>query len=460
MTDKKVLVIGLDCATPQLVFDAWADRLPAISSLMRRGSYGVLRSCVPPITVPAWSCMMSGKNPGKLGCYGFRNRSDYSYEGMAFATSRAIKEDRVWDILSRHGKKSILVGVPQTYPPTPVNGLMVTCFLTPDTSCQYTYPPELAAEIQERIGAYLFDVDDYRTENKEQILSQIYEMTEKRFALFRHFLQTRPWDFAMMVEMGIDRMHHGFWKYMDAGHPLHEPGSKFENAIFSYYKYIDERIAEILSTIDDRTAVLLVSDHGARTARGGFCINEWLRREGYLSLASEPDGPVPISRADVDWPGTRAWGEGGYYSRLFLNVKGREPQGCIDPGDYERVRSTLIRDLEATRDEKGELIGTRVFRPEDVYSEVNGIAPDLIVYFGNLAWRSIGSVGLGTLHSFKNDMGPDDANHAEEGIFVMWDPQRPGPRVREGLAITDIAPTVLRLLDIPVPADMEGAAIA
>ena len=101
-----------------------------------------------------------------------------------------------------------------------------------------------------------------------------------------------------------------------------------------------------------------------------------------------------------------------------------------------------------------------MFRPEDVYSEVNGIAPDLIVYFGNLAWRSIGSVGLGTLHSFKNDMGPDDANHAEEGIFVMWDPQRPGPRVREGLAITDIAPTVLRLLDIPVPADMEGAAIA
>ncbi len=152
MADRKVLIIGLDCATPQLVFDKWADQLPAIASLMNRGSYGLLRSCVPPITVPAWSCMMSGKSPGTLGCYGFRNRSDHSYEGMSFATSRAIKEDRVWDILSRAGKKVILVGVPQTYPPTPVNGLMVTCFLTPDTSCQYTYPRELAAEIKSLCG--------------------------------------------------------------------------------------------------------------------------------------------------------------------------------------------------------------------------------------------------------------------------------------------------------------------
>jgi len=461
VSEKKVLIIGLDCATPQLVFDAWAARLPAISSLMNRGSYGLLRSCVPPITVPAWSCMMSGKNPGRLGCYGFRNRSDHSYEGMTFATSRAIKEDRVWDILSRAGKKVILVGVPQTYPPAPVNGLMVTCFLTPDTSCQYTYPKELATEIQEQVGHYLLDVDDYRTENKEQILSQIYEMTEKRFAIFKHFLETRPWDFAMMVEMGIDRMHHGFWKYMDPEHPKYEAGSKFENAIFNYYKYIDDRIAELLSVIDEHTVVMIVSDHGARATKGGFCINEWLRQEGYLSLSEEPAQPVPIGKAKIDWPKTIAWGEGGYYSRLFLNVKGREPQGFIEPENYESVRSELIKKLEATRDENGGLIGTRVFRPEDVYDEINGVAPDLIVYFGNLAWRSIGSVGLGIIHAFENDMGPDDANHAEDGIFIMYDPEQPAGalRKREGLAITDIAPTVLKLLGMAVPADMEGKAL-
>ena len=461
MADKKVLIIGLDCATPQLVFDKWAAQLPTIASLMDRGSYGLLRSCVPPITVPAWSCMMSGKNPGKLGCYGFRNRSDHSYEGLAFATSRAIKEDRVWDILSRAGKKVILVGVPQTYPPTPVNGLMVTCFLTPDTSCQYTHPRELADEIKACVGDYMLDVDNYRTDNKEQILGQIYEMTEKRFSLFKHFLQTKPWDFAMMVEMGIDRMHHGFWKYMDPEHPKYEPCSKFENAIFDYYKYIDGKIAELLTGVDESTVVLIVSDHGARTMKGGFCINEWLMREGYLTLAEKPEKPVPIGKAKMDWPKTMAWGEGGYYSRLFLNVKGREPQGSIEPGDYERVRTGLMEKLEATCDENGRIIGTRVFRPQDVYTEVNGVPPDLIVYFGNLAWRSIGSIGLGVIHTFENDMGPDDANHAQDGIFIMHDPQQPaGPAVkRDGLNITDIAPTVLKLLGLPVPVDMEGTVI-
>jgi predicted AlkP superfamily phosphohydrolase/phosphomutase len=461
MADRKVLIIGLDCATPQLVFDAWADRLPAISSLMHRGSYGLLRSCVPPITVPAWSCMMSGKNPGKLGCYGFRNRPDHSYAGLTFATSRAIKEDRVWDILSRAGKKVILVGVPQTYPPTPVNGIMVTCFLTPDTSCQYTYPRGLAAEIKSCVGDYMLDVDNYRTENKEQILGQIYEMTEKRFSLFKHFLQTKPWDFAMMVEMGIDRMHHGFWKYMDPGHPRYEPGSKYENAIFDYYKYIDGKIAELLKAVDGNTAVCIVSDHGARAMKGGFCINEWLMREGYLSVAEKPEKPVPIDKARIDWPKPMVWGEGGYYSRLFLNVKGREPQGCILPGDYEHVRTELIEKLEATRDENGDLIGTKVFRHEDVYTEAKGVPPDLIAYIGNLAWRSIGSIGRGVIHTFENDLGPDDANHAQDGIFIMHDPRLPaGLSVkRDGLNIIDVAPTVLKLLGLPAPADMEGQAI-
>ena len=458
---KKVLIIGLDCATPQLVFDKWAAQLPAIASLMNRGSYGLLRSCVPPITVPAWSCMMSGKSPGTLGCYGFRNRSDHSYEGMTFATSRAIKDDRVWDILSRAGKKVILVGVPQTYPPEPVNGLMVTCFLTPDTSCQYTYPRELAAEIKAQVGDYMLDVDDYRSENKEQILSQIYEMTEKRFTLFKHFLQTRQWDFAMMVEMGIDRMHHGFWKYMDPEHPKYEAGSKFESAIFDYYKFVDDQIAGLLTAVDESTAVLIVSDHGARTMKGGFCINEWLMREGYLAIAEKPAKPLPIGKVKMDWPKTMAWGEGGYYSRLFLNVKGREPQGSIEPGDYERVRSELIEKLEATSDEAGRLIGTRVFRPQDVYSRIKGVPPDLIAYFGNLAWRSIGSIGLGVIYTFENDMGPDDANHAQDGIFIMHDPQQQAgsPVKLDGLNIIDIAPTVLKLLGLPVPADMEGKAI-
>ncbi len=156
----------------------------------------------------------------------------------------------------------------------------------------------------------MLDVDDYRTENKEQILAQIYEMTEKRFSLFKHFLQTKPWDFAMMVEMGIDRMHHGFWKYMDPEHPKYEPGSKFKDAIFDYYKYIDGKIADLLTAVDESTAVFIVSDHGARTMKGGFCINEWLMREGYLTLPKSRKSPCPSARpkstGQKPWPGAKA----------------------------------------------------------------------------------------------------------------------------------------------------------
>jgi predicted AlkP superfamily phosphohydrolase/phosphomutase len=128
---KKVLVIGLDCAAPQLVFDRWRDRLPTLSRLMREGAWGELRSCDPPITVPAWSSMMTSKNPGRLGFYGFRNRTDHSYKGLAFANSLAVKEPTVWDLCTRARRPVKRIGEPQTYPPKPVNGRMVTCILNP-----------------------------------------------------------------------------------------------------------------------------------------------------------------------------------------------------------------------------------------------------------------------------------------------------------------------------------------
>src|SRR5437879_2135115 len=116
MTKRRVAIIGLDCAEPSLIFDRWAGSLPHLDELRRRGKWGKLESVIPAITVPAWSCMTSGKDPGTLGIYGFRNRRDYSYNGMTIATSDQVREPRLWDILSRHGKKVIVLGVPETYP--------------------------------------------------------------------------------------------------------------------------------------------------------------------------------------------------------------------------------------------------------------------------------------------------------------------------------------------------------
>ena len=464
---KKVCIIGLDCAPPDLVFEKWKDDLPVLRGLMERGIYGPLESTIPPITIPAWTSMVTGKNPGRLGLYGMRNRKDYSYNGMIFANSLLVKEDPLWDILSRKGKKVILIGVPQTYPPKPVNGHMVTCFLTPDTNSSYTYPESLKGEIRSWVGQYLFDVDNFRTEDKDESLRQIYEMTEKRFKVATYLVTEKEWDFFMMVEMGVDRIHHGFWKFHDPGHAKYEPGSKYQNAIRDYYIYVDRRIGDLLSRVGAETTVLIVSDHGAKAMAGGVCVNEWLMKKGYLHLEQKPAGVTSFGKAKVDWKRTVAWGEGGYYSRIFLNVKGREPEGLIDPSDYEQTREELRKGLEAITDEQDVNIGTKVYKPEEVYPETRGIPPDLIVYFGNLSWRSVGSIGLESILTFGNDTGPDDANHDMQGIFIMGMGGASGETVlgpgksrrREGLNLLDVAPTVLHLMGLEVPQDMEGKVI-
>jgi predicted AlkP superfamily phosphohydrolase/phosphomutase len=193
---------------------------------------------------------------------------------------------------------------------------------------------------------------------------------------------------------------------------------------------------------------------------GGIAINEWLQREGYLTLSEQPTGVVPFDKVGIDWSKTRAWGAGGYYARVFLNVRGREPQGVIDPDDYEAVRDDLATRFEAMTDEQGHPLGTRVFKPQEVYRECRNIPPDLIVYFGDLAWRSVGSVGLGSVYTYENDTGPDDANHAQEGLFMLYQPsQNLGGRCLKGLNLLDIAPTVLDLMGIDVPRDMIGRVI-
>jgi predicted AlkP superfamily phosphohydrolase/phosphomutase len=456
---KRVMIIGLDCAEPSLVLGRFRDQLPTLSALADAGAYGPLESVVPPITVPAWSCMMSSRTPGDLGIYGFRNRADHSYDGLFIANGAAVKEPRLWDIVGRRGLRSIVLGVPGTFPVRPLNGVMVSCFLTPSTQSQYTFPPALRNEVEDVVGEYLFDCTEFRTEDKDDLLRQIYEMTDKRFKLAEHLLSTKPWDLFAMVEMGTDRIHHGFWKDMDPAHRKHVPGGAYEKAILDYHIHVDGLVAGLLRHADDETAVLVVSDHGAKRMDGGIRINEWLRQEGLLALQREPEGRSSTRDCGIDWSRTQVWAEGGYYSRVFLNVEGREPEGTIPAADYERFRDELIARISAIPDDQGRPIPTRVFRPEDVYPEIRGIAPDLIVHFGDLYWRAVGTVGGDEgLYTFDNDTGPDDANHAQHGLFIL---RAPGvePGLREGAHLLDVAPTVLELLGQPVPPAMRGASL-
>lgn len=464
---RKVFVIGLDCGAPELMFDNWRDRLPSFSRLMDDGLYGDLMSTIPCITVPAWSSMLSSKDPGTLGFYGFRNRADHSYERMDIATGAQVKEKRVWDYVGEAGKRSVVVGVPQTYPVRPLNGWLISSFLTPSTTnprTQWTYPQELREEVLHVLDGQVYDVDvpQFRTDDKEYLLQQIYDMTNKRFKVLKHLVREKPWDFFMFVEMGVDRMHHAFWSYMDPIHPRYMPGNRYESAILDYTVHLDRLVSELLDELDQDTLVLVVSDHGAKAMRGGICINEWLRREGYLALLDEPrgEGIVPFEKADVDWSRTKAWGAGGYYGRIFLNVEGREPYGIIPRSEYEAVRDGLVSKLAAIPDPEGNPIHTVSYKPEAVYRTVRNIAPDLITYFGDLRWRSVGSFGHGDVYTSENDIGPDDANHAPNGMFVLYDPRKDlGGRRLDGLDLMDVAPTILDLMGLPVPEDMQGRVI-
>ena len=137
-----------------------------------------------------------------------------------------------------------------------------------------------------------------------------------------------------------------------------------------------------------------------------------------------------------------------------MGVEGREPEGIVKRDEYEGLRRELISRLEAITDEEGRNIGTRAFRPQAIYRECNNVPPDLIVYFGDLSWRSVGSVGMASIYTHENDTGPDDANHAVDGLFILTGDGIPSGENRDGASILQVGPTILSRFGYQIPPDM------
>src|SRR5574340_385161 len=282
---KRLVVIGLDCLTPQWALEAWREEMPNLKALAERGVAARLRSTIPPITIPAWTAMMTSQDPGMLGIYGFRNRSSYEYDALRVVNSNDVSARTVWNLLSRHRLKSLVVGVPQTYPPKPLNGIMVADFTTPNKEVVYTYPPGVQG-LLDRIagGEYVIDVKDFRSNDKEALLRGVQQMTAARFRAFRALLKADDYDFAMIVEMGPDRLHHGFWRFCDPTHRLFEPGNPYQQVAHDYYLALDEEIGKTIEAAGEGASIMIFSDHGAQAMEGAICINEWLQQRGYLKL--------------------------------------------------------------------------------------------------------------------------------------------------------------------------------
>ena len=453
-----MIVIGLDCATPKTLFEDFKEECPNIRILMNKGVYGKLRSSDPPITVPAWMVMATGKKAGTLGIYGFRHRKENSYTDFWVANSQNIKEPKIWDILGKNGYKSIILGVPPTFPPQAINGNLISGFITPDSLSNFTYPPELKEEIGKVVENYTFDVL-FRTSHKEQLLIALYNLTKMHFKVLKYLIRNKKWDFCQFVIIGLDRFHHAFWKYYDKSHHKFEPGNVFETAMKNFYKFLDKEIGEVLDLLDEDTIVFVVSDHGAKAMKGCICVNMALEKLGLLVFKERPLPGTRLKDELIDWNKTYAWGWGGYYARIFLNVKGREKFGIIEPSEYENYRRAITEKLKTIPDNLGNAMKTKIFKPEDLYENVRGDAPDLIVYFDDLNWRSAGTIGYKSMYLDENDTGPDDAVHDYHGIFIIYDPLIEKGKKLETKNILDIAPTILNIFGINIPEDLEGKII-
>ena len=509
----RVLVIGLDGATFDLL-RPWAEtgKLPTFSRILQEGVSGNLQSTVRPISPTAWSSFMTGKNPGKHGVFGFLRSREGQYS-TDIINSSDVRAEAFWEVASRHGRRVAVINVPFTYPPREVNGALISGMLTPSVKSGFTYPPELADALLDNIGTYRIEPGrglpggNDLTERKRTFLSDLQLTTEKRTQATLYVMEEYAWDLFVVAFVGPDRVQHRFWADMDEAHPRHDPGAppEFRNAILEHYQQLDRSIARILAAIPQNTTVLFASDHGFKGIEEALFINRILVDLGLLKLRSDASTTLrdrlwplvsaawqfaPLQKAlrrvipssmlrrggtvrkvirtafydMVDWSRTKAYFDDNRGIRI--NVQGREPNGIVAPGrEYKEIRDYIAEELLAvSHPENGCKVISQVFRREDVYSgEYVADAPDLIPLqqFSGGYSENV-TLGGGNPTGFKQLVRSSlvSADHTFEGVFMSI-----GPHVRRGrrtdhARIIDVAPTVLYLLGLPVPADMDGQILA
>ncbi|RLG77908.1 MAG: nucleotide pyrophosphatase [Thermoprotei archaeon] len=418
-------MLGLDSLPPKVLYQGFdGGGFSFLKNIVEESARYVLRSCHPPITIPAWLVMFSGVSPGELGIYGFRHRKPGFFD-YYIVNSSYVKVPTLWEEASRRGLRIGLYGVPPTYPPKPVNGVLVTDFTTPGPDKPYTFPPWLRRELERISGFTIFDIV-YRSEDKERVARDLFRMLENHLVQVEYLAKRRRWDLFIYVEIAVDRAHHAFWRYFDKEHPRYEYHPVYSNVIPEVYRRLDRWFERLFKEVLKNSIVVVASDHGVKAMKGAFTINQWLAEQGYLKLRAEKDKVKPGTelREDmVDWSSTIAWGWGGYYSRIFINLKGREKHGVVEPKYYEDTVEQLRRDIMKIRGPCGEQWRNAVYRPDELYPVVRGDAPDLMVYLDDLSWRPAGTIGWPSNYLSENDRGPDDAVHDWYGVFAVYDPE-------------------------------------
>ncbi len=457
----RILVIGLDGLCPNLV-ERWRPELPHLQSLMQRGIYGPLQSIVQPVTPVAWTSMLTGYTPGQFGFTDFTYRpGNQSYTDFQLVHSQIIHTPTLYTLLPKAGYRLLMVGVPISYPPVEIaNGVCVSCFMAPSLKQSITRPSALQPEILASTSSpYLLDVSlaDMAGEiDRAGLVRRLHELDRQRFDVARFLMQTQPWDVLFMVCMGTDRVGHYFMRYQDQTHGRYDADPRYQNAMHDHYTYCDERIGELISLVDNDTIIMVVSDHGMQPLDGKVNINDWLVAKGYLQLQDPVQQTTSLKNAAIDWTHTKAWAH-GYGGQIYLNIQGRDPQGCIPPDRVEETLQALEADIQDISDPTGKRLKVETIRRTDIYRGARTeICPDLFVQFEGLRYTTSDLLGHTKMVTPIRELGPDDAAHAPDGFFVMAGPEIPNWGRFAAAHLLDILPTMLDLLKIAPASDLEG----
>jgi predicted AlkP superfamily phosphohydrolase/phosphomutase len=502
----RVMVIGLDGASPDLIrMGMDAGRLPAFSRFRREGIFGTLKSTYPPSSCPAWNSFSTGCNPGRIGVPYFFVRKRDTYAFQPFIFDRERHEVPFWNYVSEAGKKVGIVSVPTLYRPTPLNGFSICGFFRTIDSA-LTFPPELEKELEEATGVYQPEVYSKGAAISEKsaidriwggaslrlgdILKTARRTVENQQKAL-HYLLRRNSDLDLFIAVYtiLDRMQHRL---------LVPSAMGVRSVIMDFYALLDSCVQQLMYEAGPEVDVIIMSDHGMGPGTWAFNINDWLCKIGLLHpktgakplpgrrnwlhkihqvslplIESNPnfirvvefvksafgiqrlDLPGEALNADlIDWDRTKAYSFGNY-GEIFLNLEGREPKGSVKPDEVEGVIGLIRGQLESLRCpyeiNSLELIrGADVFRGPYQYKMA-----DLFVKINNYDCVTNSRLFNPTLF-FRKKGG----SHRPEGTFMALGPSFKESTYCNQAHIMDIAPTVLQLLDIPVPEDMDGRVLA
>lgn len=455
----KIFVLGLDGATFKLI-DKWIDRLQNFKRLMQEGVRGDLASTVPPHTALAWPSILTGVNPGKHGIFQFWKIQTKNYD-PDFYTSHDFQYKTIDRWLNEHGKKVGMVNIPMTHPVRKLNGFMISWPLV--NTLRYCYPNSLVRELAEHGGHFLHDLATMYA-GQDNYYELAVEFTKKRLISLNYLIDNYEWDFFFTVFTEIDRVSHYYWKYMDNSHPKYTRDLVKKDAILNIYLETDRVIGYLMDKLGDETVFCVISDHGFCPGKQHFYIHRWLHDQGYLAYLRDPVSDNNFAEDTklitddwylyhIDWRKTIAYMPAPGCYGLNINLKGRQHMGVVAPNDYELVCEELISKLSGVMDP---MTGRPLFQtvvPRDVVYKGSSVAaaPDLILIpssYSTMVHHERGE------HHF----GPAEPNglHDPVGIFLIRGPMiKQGARV-SGATVTDVFPTLLYAMGVPIPEDIDG----